>query len=133
MVEVAREHGTPAYIYAEDDIRGRAREFLRAFGERTDNFEVLFASKALPLTAVYRLFAEEGLSVDVASGGELRLALAGGVAPERIHMHGNNKTERELAYAIAEAGVGHVILDSFDEIAPPRRAARPPPAGARSG
>ena len=116
VVEVAREHGTPAYIYAEDDIRDRAREFLRAFGERTDDFEVVFASKALPLTAVYRLFAGEGLSVDVASGGELRLALAGGVPPERIHMHGNNKTAAELEYAIA-SGVGHIIVDSFDEIA----------------
>jgi diaminopimelate decarboxylase len=116
VVEVAREHGTPAYIYAEDDIRDRAREFLRAFGERTDNFEVVFASKALPLTAAYRLIAEEGLSVDVASGGELRLALAGGVAPERIHMHGNNKTKAELEYAIA-SNVGHIIVDSFDEIA----------------
>jgi diaminopimelate decarboxylase len=116
VVEVAREHGTPAYIYAEDDIRDRAREFLRAFGERTDNFEVVFASKALPLTAAYRLLAEEDLSVDVASGGELRLALAGGFAPERIHMHGNNKTEAELEYAIA-SNVGHIIVDSFDEIA----------------
>jgi diaminopimelate decarboxylase len=116
VVEVAHEHGTPAYIYAEDDIRDRALEFLRAFGERTDNFEVVFASKALPLTAAYRLLAEEDLSVDVASGGELRLALAGGFAPERIHMHGNNKTEAELEYAIA-SNVGHIIVDSFDEIA----------------
>ncbi len=116
VVELARALGTPAYIYAEDDIRARAREFLRAFGERTDDFEVLFASKALPLTAVYRLMAEEGLSVDVASGGELNMALAGGVSAERIHMHGNNKTRAELEYALAE-GVGHIIVDSFDEIA----------------
>jgi diaminopimelate decarboxylase len=116
VVEVAREHGTPAYIYAEDDIRERARTYLRAFGERAGDFEIVYASKALPLTAAYRLIAEEGLSVDVASGGELRLALAGGVAPERLHLHGNNKTRRELEYAI-ESGVGHIIVDSFDEIA----------------
>ena len=83
---------------------------------RTDDFEVLFASKAAPFTAVYALCSEEGLSVDVASGGELYMALRGGFDPERIYLHGNNKTEADLAAAI-EAGVGHVIVDSFDEIA----------------
>ena len=115
VVELAREHGTPAYLYAEDDIRARAREFTQAMSDRTSDFEVLFASKALPATAAYALCAEEGLSVDVASGGELRMALEGGFAPERIHMHGNNKSEAELRYAI-ESGVGHLIVDSFDEI-----------------
>ena len=130
VVELAAEFGTPAYIYAEDDIRARAREFTaRAFAERTDDFEVLFASKALPCTAAYALLREEGLSVDVASGGELHMALAAGFDPERIHMHGNNKTEAELRYAI-EAGVGHVIVDSFDEIERLDAPARPPPAGA---
>ncbi len=115
VVELAREFGTPAYIYAEDDFRWRAREYLRAFGERTDAFEVIYASKAFPVTAAYRLCREEGLSVDVASGGELHMALAAGVDPARIHMHGNNKGATELRYAF-EAGVGHLILDSFDEI-----------------
>jgi diaminopimelate decarboxylase len=115
VVELAAEFGTPAYLYAEDDIRWRAREFRRAFEERTPDYEVLFASKALPLTAAYRLCAEEGLSADVASGGELHMALAAGYDPSRLHMHGNNKTEAELSYAF-EAGVGHLILDSFDEI-----------------
>jgi diaminopimelate decarboxylase len=115
VVELAEEFGTPAYIYAEDDIRARARDYTRAFSERTDDFEVLFASKALPATAAYRLLAEEGLSVDVASGGELHMALAAGFDPARVHLHGNNKSAEELRYA-AEAGVGHLILDSFDEI-----------------
>jgi diaminopimelate decarboxylase len=115
MVELAEEFATPAYIYAEDDIRWRARQYRRAFEEHTDDYEVLFASKALPMTAAYRLCAEEGLSVDVASGGELHMALAGGFDPARIHMHGNNKTEAELGYAF-DAKVGHLILDSFDEI-----------------
>jgi diaminopimelate decarboxylase len=115
LVELADRFGTPAYIYSEDDIRGRAREYVRAFEERTDAFEVIYASKALPATAAYRLMREEGLSVDVASGGELHMALAAGFAPARIHVHGNNKTEAELRYAF-EAGVGHLILDSFDEI-----------------
>jgi diaminopimelate decarboxylase len=115
VVEVAARFGTPAYIYAEDDIRARASAYLDAFRARTDDFEVMFASKAAPFTAAYRVCAEEGLSVDVASGGELHMALRAGFEPERIYLHGNNKTEVELSYAI-EAGVGHVILDSFDEI-----------------
>jgi diaminopimelate decarboxylase len=116
VVELAREFGTPAYIYAEDDIRSRARAYLEAFRSRTDDFEVLYASKAAPITAVYRVCAEEGLSVDAASGGELHMALRAGFDPRRIYMHGNNKSEAELREA-AEAGVGYLILDSFDEIA----------------
>jgi diaminopimelate decarboxylase len=116
VVELAAEFGTPAYVYAEEDLRARARAYVEAFASRTSDFEVLYASKAAPVTAIYRLFAEEGLSVDVASGGELHMALAGGFDPERIYMHGNNKTDAELRYA-SEAGVGTVVLDSFDEIA----------------
>ena len=116
VVEVAAEFGTPVYIYAEDDIRARARAYLDAFGARTEDFEVLYASKAAPLTAIYRLCAEQGLSVDVASGGELHMALRAGLDPARIYMHGNNKTEAELRYAV-DAGVGHLIVDSFGEIA----------------
>ncbi len=115
VVELAEAHGTPAYIYAEDDIRSRAREFRAAFESRGVDHEILFASKSLPCTAAYRLVAEEGLSVDVASGGELHMALAAGFDPARIHMHGNNKSEEEILTA-ARAGVGHLILDSFDEI-----------------
>ena len=96
-------------------MRARARAYREAFGRHTDDFEVLYASKAFPCTAAYRLFADEGLSVDVASGGELHIALAAGFDPARIHMHGNNKSDEEILLA-ARAGVGHLILDSFDEI-----------------
>jgi diaminopimelate decarboxylase len=115
VVDLAAEFGTPAYIYAEDDVRGRARAYLQAFRSRTDDFEVLYASKAAPVTAIYRLCRDEGLAVDVASGGELHMAMRAGFDPSRIYLHGNNKTEAELRYAI-EAGVGHVIVDSFGEI-----------------
>jgi diaminopimelate decarboxylase len=115
LVELVAEHGTPAYVYAEDEMRSRARAYVGAFERRGGDFEVLFASKAFPCTAAYRLFAEEGLSVDVASGGELHMALRAGFAPERIHMHGNNKSDEEILFA-ARAGVGHLIVDSFDEI-----------------
>jgi len=115
VVELVAEHGTPAYIYAEDDMRARARAYREAFSRHTDDFEILFASKSLPCTAAYRLFAEEGLSVDVASGGELHMALRAGFDPARIHMHGNNKSDEEILLA-SRAGVAHLILDSFDEI-----------------
>src|ERR687892_100553 len=92
VIELAREFGTPAYVYAEDDMRARARAYLEAFRARAERFEVIYASKAFPCTAVYRLFAEEGLSTDVASAGELHLALAGGFDPALIYFHGNNKT-----------------------------------------
>jgi diaminopimelate decarboxylase len=115
VVDLVERFGTPAYIYAEDDLRARARAYLEAFAARTDDFEVIFGSKAAPVTAIYRLMGEEGLSVDVASGGELYLALRAGVAPKRIFMHGNNKTEQELRLAF-DAEIGYLVLDSFAEI-----------------
>lgn len=115
LVAVAAEFGTPAYLFSVSEMRSRARAYVEALSARSDRFEVLFASKALPVTAAYRLFAEEGLSVDVASGGELSMALAAGYDPERIYMHGNNKTDAELELA-DRSGVGTLIVDSFDEI-----------------
>lgn len=115
VVDLAAEFGTPAYVYVEDDLRSRARAYLDAFRARTERFEVIYASKAAPVTALYRLFAELGLSVDVASGGELHMALRAGFDPERIYLHGNNKSEGELDYAFS-SGVGQVVLDSLEEI-----------------
>jgi diaminopimelate decarboxylase len=112
---LAREHGTPAYVFAEDDLRARAREFTAALAaHHHGRGEVVFASKACPLTAVMRTFAEEGLGCDVASGGELHLALHAGFAPERIYLHGNAKSGAELAMAV-EAGVGTIVLDNAQE------------------
>ena len=115
VVDLAREFGTPAYVYAEDDMRARARAYTAAFRARTEHFEVIYAGKAFPCAAVFRLFADAGLGADVASGGELHLALAGGFDPARLYMHGNNKSRAELDYAI-ERGVGHIVVDSFDEV-----------------
>jgi diaminopimelate decarboxylase len=115
-VEVAREFGTPAYVMAEDDLRSRARAFRAALESHHDGHgEVIFASKACPATAVLRLFADEGLGCDVASGGELHLALKAGFAPERIYLHGNAKSERELRLAV-EAGVGWVVVDNAEDV-----------------
>jgi diaminopimelate decarboxylase len=115
VVDLAARFGTPAYVYAPEDMRARARAYRKAFESRGAEHEILFASKAMPCTAAYRLFAEEGLSVDVASGGELHMALRAGFDPDRIHMHGNNKSDEEILFA-ARSGIRHLILDSFDEI-----------------
>jgi diaminopimelate decarboxylase len=114
-VELAREFGTPCYVVVEDDLRRRARELVDALAARHDDFDVLFASKAFPCTAVYRVLAEEGLACDVASGGELALAVAAGFDPRRTYMHGNAKSVAELGEALA-AGVGHVVVDSMHEL-----------------
>jgi diaminopimelate decarboxylase len=114
-VELAAEFGTPAFIVAEDDLRARARAYVRGLAARNPDSDVLFASKAFPCTAVYRVLAEEGLACDVASGGELALALRGGFDPGRIYLHGNAKSEAELGYAL-EAGVGHIVLDSRHDV-----------------
>ncbi len=114
-MELAREFGTPCFVVAPDDIRARARAFREAFAAQTDDFEVIFASKAFPCTAVYRLLWEEGIGCDVAGPGELAMALAAGVDPARIHVHGNAKTRAELAAAI-DAGVGDVIVDNHRDL-----------------
>jgi len=115
VLELAREFGTPAYVVVPDDIRARAREIVAAYAAHTASSDVVFASKAFPCTAVYRLLAEEGIGCDVASGGELAMALRGGFAPERIHLHGNAKTREELAYAL-DVGIGHVIVDNTHDL-----------------
>ncbi len=123
-LELAERFGTPAFIVAEDDVRERASAYVNAFKAVHDNFDVLFASKAFPCTAVYGLLADEGLACDVASAGELYLAVKGGFDPERIYMHGNAKTDEEIAIS-AEMGVGHIVIDSLDEIERLERLARP--------
>ncbi|UTI66563.1 diaminopimelate decarboxylase [Paraconexibacter antarcticus] len=114
-LELAREFGTPAYFVVEDDLRTRAQAFVEAFRAASPTAEVVFASKAFPCTAVYRVLAEEGIGCDVASAGELASALRGGFAPRDIHLHGNAKTEEELAYAV-EARVREIVVDNADEI-----------------
>jgi diaminopimelate decarboxylase len=115
-VELARELGTPAYVVAEEDLRARARAFVQAGSDAGwEDFQVVFASKAFPCTAVLSLFAQEGLWCDVASGGELHLARNAGFAPERILMHGNAKSKAELEAAV-DAGIALIVIDNFDEI-----------------
>src|SRR5918993_4329987 len=114
---LAREHGTPPLVMAEDDLRAGARAFRDALAAHHDGTgEVIFASKACPATAVLRVFAAEGVGVDVASGGELHLALKAGFDPARIFLHGNAKSAEELRLAVA-AGVGWVVVDNAEDVA----------------
>jgi diaminopimelate decarboxylase len=111
--ELAAEFGTPVYVCDEDDVRSRCREYTEAFGPQA---RVFYAAKAFCSRAVLRWVSAEGLGVDVCTGGELAVALSAGVPPEQITLHGNNKTQDELALAI-DAGAGHIVTDSFEEIA----------------
>ncbi|GAA3641208.1 diaminopimelate decarboxylase [Streptomyces chitinivorans] len=113
VVALAEEFGTPAYVLDEDDFRARCRAWREAFGDEAD---VFYAGKAFLCRAVVRWLTEEGLNLDVCSGGELATALAGGMPAERIALHGNNKSTAEIERAV-EAGVGRIVLDSFQEIA----------------
>ncbi len=110
--ELAETYGTPLFVVDEDDFRSRAAEFAAAFGAGA----VHYAAKAFLSVEVARWVADEGLSLDVCSGGELAVALRAGFPAERIALHGNNKSTEELGDAV-EAGVGRVVLDSFHEIA----------------
>ncbi|TCK20706.1 diaminopimelate decarboxylase [Pseudonocardia endophytica] len=110
--DLAREHGTPLFVLDEDDFRARCAEFAAAFGARS----VHYAAKAFLCTEVARWVDQEGLSLDVCSGGELAVARRAGFPPERITLHGNNKSLDELIEAV-EYGVECVVLDSFHEIA----------------
>jgi diaminopimelate decarboxylase len=110
--ELAERFGTPLFVVDEADFRSRCAEFARAFG---DPALVHYASKAFLSVEIARWVAEEGLGLDVCSGGELAIALRAGFPPERITFHGNNKSATELAAAV-DAGVGVVVLDSFFEI-----------------
>lgn len=113
--ELVSTFGTPALIIDESALRDRARRYLDGLRSRWPNSEVIWASKSLPLTSVFRLLGEEGLGIDVAGGGELVMALAAGINPSKIVMHGNAKTDDEIEMAV-KAGVGTIVIDNFDDI-----------------
>jgi diaminopimelate decarboxylase len=111
LERIATEFGTPVFVYDEGEIRRRAREYVEHFGPD----RVAYASKAFLCTAMARVVHEEGLHLDCATGGELFVSLKAGVPPERVILHGNNKSTEELAAAI-DAGVGRIVVDSADEL-----------------
>ncbi len=108
---LAEEHGTPLYVVDGDELRARCRDYVAAFGAD----RVIYAAKAWPTTAVLQVVASEGLLIDVASGGELHTALAAGIDPSRIVLHGNNKSLAELDRAL-EVGVGRIVVDAMEEL-----------------
>ncbi len=111
LTDLVAEHGSPAYVLDEDDFRARARDFRDGFA----GCDVYYAAKAFLCTTVARWIEEEGLSLDVCSGGELAVAERAGFPMGRVGFHGNNKTVAELERAV-ELGVGRVIVDSFQEV-----------------
>jgi diaminopimelate decarboxylase len=111
LVELADEHGTPLFVYDEDHLRTQCREAVSAWGDG-----VAYATKAFLCVAMARLAHQEGMCLDVSTGGELHVALTAGVPAERLVFHGSNKSDDELNAAM-EAGVGRIVIDSFDEIA----------------
>src|SRR4051794_31203129 len=121
LIGLAEDHGTPVLVYDEEHLRRRCREAVSAWGDG-----VAYASKAFLCRAMAALAHEEGMCIDVSTGGELHVALAAGVPAARLVLHGNNKSDAELARAV-EVGVGRIIVDSFDEIDRIERLAPPAP------
>ena len=111
--DAARDFTTPVFLLDEEDFRGRAAAFRSAYN--ADRADVYYAAKAFLSTAVARWAVEEGLGIDVASGGELAVALAAGVPGDRLLLHGNNKSREEIRRAL-EAGVGRIVVDSLAEV-----------------
>jgi diaminopimelate decarboxylase len=113
--ELVRTYGTPLYVYDEALIREKCRAYVKAFEASGFRFQVAYASKAFMCMAMCQLVMEENMSLDVVSGGELYTALKAGFPAERIHFHGNNKTEEELSMAL-DAGIGCFVVDNFFEL-----------------
>ncbi len=111
LVAIADKHGTPTFVYDEAHLRARCQEAVRAFGKQ----RVVYATKAFLCGAMARLAHEEGLLLDVATGGELFVALNAGVPGSACVLHGNNKSTDELKMAL-DAGVQHIVVDNFDEL-----------------
>jgi diaminopimelate decarboxylase len=114
-VDLARQFGTPLYVMDEELIRENCRRYVRALQKIYPRGKIIYAGKTFLVKAMAALIKDEGLGLDVVSGGELYTALKAGFPPERIYFHGNNKTPRELKEAM-EAGTGRVIVDSFSEL-----------------
>jgi diaminopimelate decarboxylase len=115
LPQLAEQFGTPAYVFDELGMRDMMRRYRNGLAARWQHSRVCFASKALPCIAAYAIAAAEGLSIDVAGEGELRLALAAGVAPSTIVLHGNAKSISELELA-TRVGVGLIVVDNFTDI-----------------
>ncbi|WP_414052554.1 diaminopimelate decarboxylase [Macrococcus animalis] len=115
LIDIKNEYGTPLFIYDEDMIRNQCRRFHQALSLSGLSYTISYASKAFTSIQLFKLMQEENMGLDVVSEGELYTALAANFNPEKIHFHGNNKTNHEIDYAI-EAGVEYFVIDALDEI-----------------
>jgi diaminopimelate decarboxylase len=115
LVKLAQKYGTPCYIFSENIIRKKCRQYVSAFSERNVTFEMLYAGKAFLVKAMSNILKEEGFSLDVSSGGELYTALSAGFPPDKIFFHGNNKSKEEIEFALKEK-VGTMMVDSEYEL-----------------
>ncbi len=115
VVELAQKFGTPLFIYDEFTIRSNIFQYKKAFASRTDNYEIVYAGKAFLCQAICEIIADEGIALDVSSGGEIYTAWKANFPPEKVYFHGNNKTEEEIELAL-DYSVGRIIIDNFDEI-----------------
>jgi diaminopimelate decarboxylase len=114
-VELARKYGTPLYIYDEETLRSKCREFKTEFGKRYPDVGVIYASKAYSNAAILQIVNEEGLGLDVVSGGELGIARLAKFPMKKVYLHGNNKSPEELALAL-KYKVGRIVVDNFYEL-----------------
>ena len=114
-VGLAKEYGTPLYVFDEDKMRSMCQKYMQSAARYFKNAKILFASKALSFKEIYRIADSEGLCADTVSSGEIYTALAAGFPPEKIHFHGNNKTVADLEYAV-KSGVGVIIADNLSEL-----------------
>ncbi len=115
LTQIAAEFGTPAFVFDEQALRDRARAFADGLASRHPRSRVCFATKSFPSASMIAILASEGLGFDVVGEGELRIALAGGADPATIVMHGNAKSDRDIAAAL-DAGIGYIVVDGFDDI-----------------
>jgi len=122
LVKLAQKYGTPCYIFSESIIRKKCRQYTSAFSKRNIDFEVIYAGKAFLVKAMCNIIKEEGLSLDVSSGGELYTALSAGFPPDKIFFHGNNKSKEEIEFALKEK-IGTMMVDSEYELNVINRAA----------
>ena len=113
--ELAKEYGTPLYVYDEADLRGRCREYKIEFGKRYENVTISYSPKAFTANAMIKLVQEEGLDLDIVSGGELGIAKAVGFPMDRVHFPGNNKSAEELQTAVKN-NIGHIVVDNLIEL-----------------
>jgi diaminopimelate decarboxylase len=115
VVELAERFGTPLFVFDEETIRDRCRSYVAAFKKQGLDFEIIYAAKAFMSIAVIKIVAEEGLGLDVMSGGEIYTALRAGFPADRMYFHGNNKSPDEIELALG-VGAGHIVVDSFQEL-----------------